>query len=110
MVPCLRTQLTSSRRAYCNFITFRDTKDWDESEEIFAAASEGDVLRLEDLIARGAKVDVKVTPAQSTILFYFSTLFFFKRSRGLLGFSLKSKDKSYSDPCLDFVHTFTDAP
>ncbi|CAM9344920.1 unnamed protein product [Hapterophycus canaliculatus] len=36
-----------------------NTEDWGANEEIFAAASDGDVARLEDLVSRGAKVDAQ---------------------------------------------------
>lgn len=44
----------------CFYATIRNTKDWGTNEEIFAAASDGDLPRLEDLVSRGANVDVQV--------------------------------------------------
>lgn len=38
----------------------RDAKGWGPGEEIFAAASEGNVAQLEDLVSRGVKVDAQV--------------------------------------------------
>lgn len=40
-------------------------EDWGANEEIFAAASDGDVARLEDLVSRGAKVDAQVRGAST---------------------------------------------
>eukprot|EP00752_Nemacystus_decipiens_P006385 g5756.t2 len=36
-----------------------NTEEWSASEEIFAAASDGNVSRLEELVSRGAKVDAQ---------------------------------------------------
>lgn len=38
----------------------RNTKDWGTNEEIFAAASNGDLPRLDHLVSRGTSVDVQV--------------------------------------------------
>lgn len=38
----------------------RNTEEWSASEEIFAAASDGNVSRLEDLVSKGAKVGAQV--------------------------------------------------
>lgn len=38
----------------------RNTEEWGASEEIFAAASDGNVSRLEELVSRGANIDAKV--------------------------------------------------
>lgn len=42
------------------FSNARNTEEWGANEEIFAAASDGDLPRLEDLVSRGANIDVKV--------------------------------------------------
>lgn len=38
----------------------RDMEGWGASEEIFAAASDGNITQLEDLVSRGVKVDAQV--------------------------------------------------
>lgn len=46
----------------------RNTADWGANEEIFAAASDGNIARLEDLVARGAKVDAQVSTENAEVV------------------------------------------
>lgn len=45
----------------------RNTAEWGANEEIFAAASDGDVVRIRDLVSSGVKVDAQVRN-ESTLL------------------------------------------
>lgn len=48
------------------YVIGRNTEDWGASEEIFAAASDGNVARLEELVSKGAKVDAQVGTVTSS--------------------------------------------
>lgn len=58
----------------------RNTAEWGATEEIFAAASDGDVVRIRDLVSSGVKVDAQVLYCCLLHLIMLFTV----RSQGLL--------------------------